>query len=62
MVSDPQPLNPDFARIRAEAGIGASAMAYVFTPDRTGNCEAVHSRGMEHILLTAGSLADANII
>jgi hypothetical protein len=62
MVSDPQPLNADFARIRAEAGIGASAIAYVFTPDRTGNWQAVHSMGMEHILLTAGSLADANII
>jgi hypothetical protein len=37
-------------------------MAYVFRPDRTGNCEAVHSMGMEHILLTAGSLADANIM
>lgn len=62
MVSDPQPLTPDFTRIHAEAWIGASAIAYVFTPERTDNCEAVHSMGMEHILLTAGSLADANII
>jgi len=62
MVSDLQPLNRDFARIHAETWIGESAMAYVFTPERTDNCEAVHSMGMEHILLTAGSLADANII